>query len=126
MQRGAAGHRARLHRARQSDGSPRGDGRGLCHLFTVPGFVSVLSLARACGIVYFRGTGWVRALYLTILTSHTILAIVVVPLVLITLTRGLRGQFDRHRAIARWTFPIWLYVSVTGVIVYLMLFQMFA
>jgi protein SCO1/2/putative membrane protein len=76
--------------------------------------------------VYFRGTGWVRALYLTILTSHTILAIVVVPLVLITLTRGLRGQFDRHRAIARWTFPIWLYVSVTGVIVYLMLFQMFA
>jgi uncharacterized membrane protein YozB (DUF420 family) len=75
------------------------------------------------GIIYFRGTGWVRALYFTILTTHTILAIVIVPMVLITLTRGLREQFERHRAIARWTFPIWLYVSVTGVIVYLMLFQ---
>ncbi len=77
------------------------------------------------GIVYFRGTGWIRTLYFTILTSHTILAIVIVPMVLITLTRGLRGQFDGHRAIARWTFPLWLYVSVTGVIVYLMLFQLF-
>ncbi len=76
------------------------------------------------GIVYFRGTGWIRTLYLSILYSHIILAIVIVPMVLITLTRGLREQFDRHRAIARWTFPIWLYVSVTGVIVYLMLFQM--
>ncbi len=75
--------------------------------------------------MYFRGTGWTRILYFTILTSHTILAIVIVPMVLITLTRGLRGQFDRHRAIARWTFPIWLYVSVTGVIVYFMLFQIF-
>ena len=76
------------------------------------------------GIVYFRGTGWIHTLYLSILYSHIILAIVIVPMVLITLTRGLREQFDRHRAIARWTFPIWLYVSVTGVIVYLMLFQM--
>jgi uncharacterized membrane protein YozB (DUF420 family) len=78
------------------------------------------------GIIYFQGAGWVRILYFTILISHTILAIVVVPLVLVTLTRGLREQFDRHRAIARWTFPIWLYVSVTGVIVYLMLFQISA
>jgi putative membrane protein len=77
------------------------------------------------GIVYFRGTGWSRPVYFAILISHTILAIVIVPLVLITLTRGLRGQFDRHRAIARWTFPLWLYVSVTGVIVYFMLFQIF-
>jgi uncharacterized membrane protein YozB (DUF420 family) len=77
------------------------------------------------GIVYFRGTGWTRILYLTILGSHTILAIVIVPLVLITLNRALRGRFDRHRAIARWTFPIWLYVSVTGVVVYLMLYQWF-
>jgi uncharacterized membrane protein YozB (DUF420 family) len=76
------------------------------------------------GIVYFQGTGWIRLLYFTILTTHTILAIVIVPMVLITLTRALREQFDRHRAIARWTFPIWVYVSVTGVIVYLMLFQM--
>jgi putative membrane protein len=77
------------------------------------------------GIIYFHGPGWARILYRTILTSHTILAVIIVPMVLITLTRGLRGQFDRHRAIARWTFPLWLYVSVTGVIVYLMLFQMF-
>lgn len=76
------------------------------------------------GIVYFHGTGAVRILYFTILTTHTILAIVVVPMVLMTLTRALREQYDRHRAIARWTFPIWLYVSVTGVIVYLMLFQL--
>ncbi|HLB91932.1 MAG TPA: DUF420 domain-containing protein [Terriglobales bacterium] len=76
------------------------------------------------GIIYFQGTGWIRILYFTILISHTILAIVIVPMVLITLTRALRGQFGRHRAIARWTFPLWLYVSVTGVIVYLMLFQM--
>jgi uncharacterized membrane protein YozB (DUF420 family) len=75
------------------------------------------------GIVYFRGTGWIRTLYFAILIPHTILAICIVPLVLITLSRGLRGQFDRHRAIARWTFPLWLFVSVTGVIVYLMLFQ---
>jgi uncharacterized membrane protein YozB (DUF420 family) len=77
------------------------------------------------GIVYFHGPGWARTLYLVILTSHTILAVIIVPMVLITLTRGLRGQFGRHRAIARWTFPLWLYVSVTGVIVYLMLFQLF-
>jgi uncharacterized membrane protein YozB (DUF420 family) len=77
------------------------------------------------GIVYFRGTGWIRTLYFLILIPHTILAICIVPMVLITLARGLRGQFARHRAIARWTFPLWLYVSVTGVIVYIMLFQTF-
>lgn len=76
------------------------------------------------GVVYFHGGGWTRPLYFTILISHTILAIVIVPMVLITLARALREQFDRHQTIARWTFPIWLYVSVTGVIVYLMLFQM--
>ena len=76
-------------------------------------------------MVYFRGTGWSRRVYFTILTSHTILAIVIVPMVIISLSRGLREQFDRHRAIARWTYPLWLYVSVTGVIVYFMLFQIF-
>jgi len=76
------------------------------------------------GVIYFQGAGWIRLVYFAILISHTILAIVIVPMVLITLTRALRDQFARHRAIARWTFPIWLYVSVTGVIVYLMLFQM--
>jgi uncharacterized membrane protein YozB (DUF420 family) len=63
--------------------------------------------------------------YLTILLTHVVLAAAVVPLALITVIRGLRGRFDRHRAIARWTFPIWLYVSVTGVVVYLMLYQMY-
>jgi uncharacterized membrane protein YozB (DUF420 family) len=77
------------------------------------------------GIVYFRGTGWIRTLYLSILYSHIVLAIVIVPMAIMTLSRGLRKQFGPHRAIARWTFPLWLYVSVTGVIVYLMLFQMF-
>ena len=77
------------------------------------------------GSVHFRGTGWSRVIYRTILASHTILAMVIVPMVIITLTRALREQFDRHRAIARWTFPLWLYVSVTGVIVYLMLYQIF-
>ena len=77
------------------------------------------------GSVHFRGTGWSRPLYFAILISHTVLAAVIVPMVIITLARGLRGQFDRHRAIARWTFPLWLYVSVTGVVVYLMLYQIF-
>ncbi len=77
------------------------------------------------GSVHFRGTGWTRPLYFTILISHTILAAVIVPMVIVTLTHALRGQFDRHRAIARWTFPLWLYVSVTGVIVYLMLYRIF-
>jgi uncharacterized membrane protein YozB (DUF420 family) len=76
------------------------------------------------GIVYFQRTGWIKTVYLIILYSHIILAIAIVPMALITLARALRGQFQRHRTIARWTFPIWLYVSVTGVIVYFMLFQM--
>ena len=65
-------------------------------------------------------------LFRSILLSHTILAVVTVPLVLITLSRGLRERFDKHRAIARWTFPIWLYVSVTGVVIYFMLYHWFA
>ncbi|MFZ0481705.1 MAG: DUF420 domain-containing protein [Terriglobales bacterium] len=76
------------------------------------------------GVIYFRGVGVWRPIYFTILTSHTILAIVIVPMVLMTLSRGLREQFDRHRAIAKWTYPLWLYVSVTGVVVYWMLFHM--
>ncbi len=77
------------------------------------------------GSVHFRGTGWSRPLYFSILISHTILAVVIVPMILITLSRALRERFDRHRAIARWTYPLWLYVSVTGVIVYLMLYHIF-
>jgi uncharacterized membrane protein YozB (DUF420 family) len=77
------------------------------------------------GSVHFPGHGWVRALYFAILISHTILAATVPPLVIITLVLALRERFDRHRKIARWTYPIWLYVSVTGVIVYLMLYQIY-
>ena len=77
------------------------------------------------GSVRFRGTGWSRPVYFTILTTHTLLAIAIVPMVLITLSRALRGKFDRHRAIARWTFPLWLYVSVTGVVIYAMLYRIF-
>ena len=74
------------------------------------------------GIIRFGGAGWIRPVYFTLLISHTILAIVIVPLVLITLFNALRAKFDRHRAIARWTFPLWLYVSVTGVIIYWLLY----
>ena len=77
------------------------------------------------GVTRFAGTGWVRPLYLVILISHTTLAVTVVPFVIVTLTRALRGKFLRHRAIARYTFPMWLYVSVTGVIVYVMLYQLY-
>lgn len=77
------------------------------------------------GATRFPGTGLARTLYLAILLSHTILAVVIVPFVIITLRRGLKSQFARHIKIARWTFPMWLYVSVTGVIVYFMLYHWF-
>jgi uncharacterized membrane protein YozB (DUF420 family) len=77
------------------------------------------------GSVHFRGRGWSRPVYFSILISHTVLAAVVVPMILITLTLGLRNRFDRHRKIARWTYPVWMYVSVTGVVVYLMLYKIF-
>jgi putative membrane protein len=75
------------------------------------------------GIIRFGGQGWIRPAYFTLLVSHTVLAIVIVPLILITLTRALRERFDRHRAIARWTLPLWLYVSITGVIIYWLLYR---
>lgn len=75
-------------------------------------------------IVYFQRTGFIRTVYLWILWTHTPLAAAVPVLAVITLSRALKGRFVRHRAIARWTLPIWLYVSVTGVIVYLMLYRM--
>jgi putative membrane protein len=75
------------------------------------------------GLVRFGGQGWIRPVYFTLLTSHTILAAAIVPLVLITLTRALRDRFDRHRVIARWTLPLWFYVSVTGVVIYWLLYR---
>jgi uncharacterized membrane protein YozB (DUF420 family) len=77
------------------------------------------------GNILFMGQGWVRPLYFAILISHVTLAIVIVPLAIITLSRGLRGRYAKHRAIARYTWPLWMYVSVTGVIVYFMLYQWF-
>ena len=77
------------------------------------------------GATRFQGTGLVRPIYFTILTTHTILAMVIVPLVILTFYRAFRGDFVRHRKIARITLPLWLYVSVTGVIVYLMLYQIY-
>ena len=77
------------------------------------------------GTTRFLGVGFVRPLYFTILTSHTILAVVIVPLIFLTFYRALRGDFIRHRRIARVTLPLWLYVSVTGVIVYLMLYHFY-
>jgi putative membrane protein len=76
------------------------------------------------GSKHFPGQGPIRTIYFTILLTHTVLAAAIVPLVLVTLSRALSARFDRHRAIARVTLPIWLYVSVTGVIVYWMLYQL--
>ena len=89
------------------------------------------SLFLACYLVYhaqvgsvpFTRHGFVRPLYFTILITHVTLAAAVLPLAIITLSRGLKGRYPKHRAIARWTFPIWLYVSVTGVLVYVLLYQ---
>jgi uncharacterized membrane protein YozB (DUF420 family) len=78
------------------------------------------------GSVRFAGQGWSRPVYFAILISHTVLAAAIVPMVIITLSRALRERFDRHRAIARWTYPVWLYVSVTGVVIYVMLYHVFA
>ena len=77
------------------------------------------------GATRFQGTGLARPIYFTVLTSHTILAMVIVPLVVLTFYRAFRGDFTRHRRIARITLPMWLYVSITGVIVYLMLYQIY-
>ncbi|HLU25917.1 MAG TPA: DUF420 domain-containing protein [Longimicrobiales bacterium] len=74
------------------------------------------------GSVRFTGDGWIRTLYFTILTSHTICAMAIVPLVAVTLYRAVTGQYERHRAVARWTLPAWLYVCVSGVAVYLLLY----
>ena len=99
--------------------------------------VMLLALATSCaflvsyvvyhaevGSVRFTGRGPVRILYFTILISHTILAVAIVPLVLVTVTRALRGRFDAHRALARTTLPLWLWVSASGVVVYWMLYRL--
>jgi uncharacterized membrane protein YozB (DUF420 family) len=77
-------------------------------------------------VIHFQGQGWIRPVYFTLLTSHTILAIVIVPMIIVTLRRAWLQRFDKHRVIARWTLPLWFYVSVTGVIVYFMVYQIYA
>jgi putative membrane protein len=87
--------------------------------------ISYLIYHYRVGHVAFAGQGWIRPVYFTILISHTILAVVIVPMILVTLRRAWMERFDKHRLIARWTLPLWLYVSVTGVIVYLMVYQFY-
>lgn len=88
--------------------------------------ISYLIYHYRVGHVVFQGQGWIRPVYFALLFSHTVLAIVIVPLILITLRRAWLERFDKHRAIARWTLPLWFYVSVTGVIVYILLYQVYA
>ena len=84
--------------------------------------ISYLYYHAQVGTTRYTGMGWMRTVYFFILGTHTILAMVLVPMVGITVTRALRGSFDRHRRVARWTLPIWIYVSITGVLVYFFLY----
>lgn len=87
--------------------------------------ISYLTYHYYVGSMPFRGQGWVRPLYFTILISHTALAATIVPLAIMTLFRAWKADFRKHARLARWTWPIWMYVSVTGVIIYVMLYQLF-
>lgn len=87
--------------------------------------ISYLTYHAFHGATPFPGQGWIRPVYFTVLISHTILAVAIVPLVILTLIRALRSQFARHVKIARITFPLWLYVSVTGVLIYWMLYRLY-
>ncbi len=87
--------------------------------------ISYLIYHYRVGHVAFQGQGWIRPVYFVLLTSHTILAIVIVPMIVITLRRALTERFDKHRIIAKWTLPLWFYVCVTGVIVYWMVYQLY-
>ncbi len=91
------------------------------------------ALFLACYLVYhakagrtvFKDPAWFRPFYLILLLTHTVLAVTIVPMILVTLVRALKVRFDAHRRIARWTWPLWMYVSVTGVIIYLLLYKIF-
>jgi uncharacterized membrane protein YozB (DUF420 family) len=108
-------------------------GRMAAHRACMIAAVATSTLFLACYVYFHAHVGEIRflgppmwhAVYLVILIPHVTLAIVIVPLVLITLSRGLKARYPQHRAIARWTWPLWMYVSVTGVIVYFMLYQWF-
>jgi uncharacterized membrane protein YozB (DUF420 family) len=87
--------------------------------------ISYLAYHYRVGHVAFQGQGWIRPVYFALLLTHTVLAAAIVPMIIITLRRAWLERFDKHRIIARWTLPLWLYVSVTGVIVYLMVYQLY-
>ncbi len=87
--------------------------------------VSYVTYHLHAGTTHFTGRGWVRPLYFTILGTHTLLAALIPPLALVTLAFALKGRFVRHARLARWTLPAWLYVSVTGVVIYVMLYHLF-
>ena len=93
----------------------------ICYL-TYHGYIAYVQLR---GPTRFLEPTWFRPVYLLILFTHTVLAIAIVPMVLVTLCRGLRARFVKHRLIARWTWPLWMYVSITGVVIYLLLYQIF-
>ena len=107
--------------------------RQVAHRNCMIGAVISSALFLTCYLIYhynagrtvFRDPAWFRPIYLTILLTHTILAVVIVPMVLTTLYRAATRQFDRHKKIARWTWPIWMYVSITGVIIYFLLYHIF-
>jgi putative membrane protein len=86
--------------------------------------VSYVAYHAQTGSRPFTGAGWVRVIYFTILLTHIVLAAAILPMAIVTLSRGLRRDDDRHRRLARWTFPLWVYVSVTGVVIYLMLYRL--
>jgi putative membrane protein len=93
--------------------------------FSVLFLISYITYHLQAKMTPFTSQGWPRTLYFAILISHTILAVIVAPMVIVTLSRALSQKFDKHKRIARWTLPIWLYVSVTGVLIYFMLYRWF-
>jgi putative membrane protein len=107
--------------------------RQIAHRNCMIGAIITSSLFLACYLVYhyyarathFVNPAWFRPIYLTLLLTHTLLAVIIVPLIFITFSRALKQRWDPHRKIARWTWPIWMYVSVTGVLIYLILYQIF-
>jgi uncharacterized membrane protein YozB (DUF420 family) len=107
--------------------------RTAAHRSCMLGAVASSTLFLACYIYYhlhagrtvFKDPAWFRPIYLTLLFTHTVLAVAIVPMVIVTLVRALRQRFDQHKRIARWTLPLWLYVSVTGVLIYYLLYVKF-
>ncbi len=93
-------------------------------VFSLLFLTSYLIYHAQVGSVKFTKTGWIRPVYFTILLTHTALAVTIVPMAAVTLFRALKERFDKHRKIARWTLPVWMYVSITGVVIYFMLYQL--